>query len=193
MMRKKKENDKESNSKRKTSNQKSSKNQNSILKINEDKMNEFSKSAKDKKLKELTTEVNKNIEEIACLKKDMALKRINSRGFSEYISDTPSKISKIEDSNKSIEKEIQYIKSGKQEADYILSTCNLIGAYMELEDEERELMIQEHDNIEQNLYEINQKKNDITDEYMRIIDPNYVSFRKSGSRRRDIYCEICNR
>ena len=194
-MRKKKEHDKDSNpnSKHKSSQHKSTKNQNSILKLHDDKMNEFNIISKQKHLKELNSSLQKNLQDIDFLKKDFALKRVNKKGLSDLESDTPSKISRLEVDNKTISKEIEYIQSGSKETDYILNTCNLINDYVLLEDRERDLMMKEYDNgIEQELYDLNQKKNDIIDEYMKVIDPNYTSFRKMACNRKDIYCENCD-
>lgn len=192
-MRRKKEHDKDSNPKRKSSKQKSTKNQNSILKLHEEKMSGFNIVSIDKYVKELNSLLQKNVEDIDLLKKDFALKRINRKGISDLESDTLFKISRLEDANKTISEDIQYIQSGRKETDYILNTCNLINDYVLLEDRERDLMMKEYDNsIEQELYDLNQKKNDIIDEYMKVIDPNYTSFRKMGCNRKDIYCEVCD-
>lgn len=191
-MRKKKEHDKEPNPKRKSSQNKPTKNQNSILKIHDDKMIEFSKASREKQIKELNNSLNKNIEDINILRKDYALKRVSRKGLFDLESNIPSKISLLEDANKTIYKELEYIQSGRKESDYILKTCYLINDYILLEDRERDLMIKEDDNIEEELYEINHKKNDIIDEYMRIIDPNYISFRNRSCNKKDIYCELCD-
>jgi hypothetical protein len=191
-MRRKKEYDKENNSKRKTSHQKSSKTQNSILKIHDEKMNEFTKSSKDKKIKELNMLITKNLEEIDILNKEVALKRVNHKGYADLNSDIPLKITRLEEHNKNLRKEIDYIQSGKMETEYILSTCNLINDYISLDEQEKDLMVKEDENIERELYELNQKKNDIIDDYMKIVDPNYTSFRKSACKRSDIYCENCD-
>jgi hypothetical protein len=191
-MRKKKEHDKENNTKRKAFHNKSGKIQNSILKIHEEKMSELSKVYKEKRLKELTSLVNKNLEDIDTLKKEVALKRVGRHGLYDLDSSYINKISRLENSNNDMNKEINYIKSGQKEADYILRTCNLISEYILLEDRERDLMIKEDENVEHELYEINQKKSDITDDYMKIIDPNYISFRRITCNRSDIYCENCD-
>lgn len=191
-MRKKKEHDKENNSKRKTSQNKFSKIQNSILKIHDEKMNEFTQSFKDKKLKELNSTLQKNQEDIEAYKKEIALKSVNSQGFFDLNSEAPYKIHKLEEENKVLRNEIDLIVSGKQEIDYVLQTCHLINEYVSLEDRERDLMIQEDENVEQELYELNQKKNDIIDDYMKIVDPNYTSFRKIACKRSDVFCENCD-
>lgn len=190
-MRRKKDHDKESNSKRKTFN-KSSKNQNSILKIHDEKMSEFTKVSKDKKLKELNSLINKNLEEIDVMNKEIALKRVTNKGHGDLNSLTPLKITKLEEENIKLRKEIDYIQSGRLETDYILSTCNLISDYISLDELEKDLMIKEDENVEQELYELNRKKNNIIDDYMKIVDHNYVSFRNSSCNRADIYCENCN-
>lgn len=173
-MRRKKEYDKESNSNRKTSQNKSGRVQNSILKIHDEKMSELTKNSKEKRIKELTASINKNNEEMDVLKKEMALKRVNKRGICELDSSYLCKISRLEESIKEMNKEMNYIKSGQKETDYILRTCNLINNYIILEERERELMMREDDNVEQELYELNRQKKDIIDDYMKIVDPNYT-------------------
>jgi hypothetical protein len=191
-MRKKTENNNECNPKRKSFQHKSTKNQNSILKINDDKMIEFNIVSKEKRIKELNNSLHKNLEDIDLLKKDYALKRVNRKGLYDLESNTPRKILLLEDINKTISKEIQYIQSGRKETDYILKTCHLISEYILLEDQEVDLMMKEDDNIEQELYEINHKKNDIIDDYMIVIDPNYTSFRRMTCSKKEIYCEVCD-
>ena len=102
------------------------------------------------------------------------------------------KIARLEELNKVMRDEIDDIKSSKKEMEYMLLTCNIINSYIELEDKEKELIMRDDGNIEYELYEINQKKNNIIDDYMRIVDPNYTSFRQSECERKDIFCEICN-
>jgi hypothetical protein len=161
----------------------------SILKIHEEKMFEFSETFKNKKIKELNNSINKNIENINLLNKDIALFIANNQRWSnEYITLT-NKINNLENCNIQIRKEIEDINSGKNEEYYIINTCNLINEYMLLEDKEREVMVKE--NVEQELYEINQRKNDITDDYMKIISPKYMSLRKLKSNIDDI-CVNCN-
>lgn len=191
-MRRKKEYDKESNSNRKTSQNKSGRVQNSILKIHDEKMSELTKNSKEKRIKELTASINKNNEEMDVLKKEMALKRVNKRGICELDSSYLCKISRLEESIKEMNKEMNYIKSGQKETDYILRTCNLINNYIILEERERELMMREDDNVEQELYELNRQKKDIIDDYMKIVDPNYTSFRKIICNNSDIVCDNCD-
>jgi hypothetical protein len=186
IMRKKREDEKD-NTKGKN---KSFKIKNCILKIHEDKMSEFSKVAKEKRIKELTINRNKNIEEIENLNKEIALKQINNKGMVD--SNILLKIARLEELNKVMRDEIDDIKSSKKEMEYMLLTCNIINSYIELEDKEKELIMRDDGNIEYELYEINQKKNNIIDDYMRIVDPNYTSFRQSECERKDIFCEICN-
>jgi hypothetical protein len=168
------------------------KNTNSILKIHEEKMSEFSKTNQEKAVKELNHSISKKLQEIESLKKDIALKSINNPYFSNGTSDMQSKTTRLREEIESLKKDLNYITSGRKESDYILSTCYLINDYVLLEENERDLMIQEDKDVEQELYQINQKKNDIIDEYMKIIDPNYTSFRHSQCNIKDIYCVDCN-
>jgi hypothetical protein len=162
----------------------------SILKIHEEKMFEFSETFKNKKIKDLNNSITKNIENINLLNKDIALFIANNQRWSnEYIALT-NKVNHLENCNIQMRQEIKDIKSNKNEQYYIINTCNLINEFMLLEDKERELMVKE--NVEQELYEINQRKNDITDDYMKIISPEYMSFRKLKSNNSDDICTNCN-
>lgn len=162
----------------------------SILKIHEEKMFEFSETFKNKKIKDLNNSITKNIENINSLNKDIALFIANNQRWSnEYIALT-NKVNHLENCNIQMRQEIKDIKSNKNEQYYIINTCNLINEFMLLEDKERELMVKE--NVEQELYEINQRKNDITDDYMKIISPEYMSFRKLKSNNSDDICTNCN-
>ena len=186
-MRKKKESDLHS-----TEN-KTNKNYNSIMKIHEDKMNEFSKAFTTKKLKELNTQINKNLHAIEATNKELALNRINNRYFSNNSSDMKLKISKLELEITKIKTEIEYIQSGKKESDYILGTCTLIQAFLELEDKEKELIMKSDEiNIEQELFNLNYKKNNIIDDYMKFTNINYTSNRNVNCNTDDIFCKNCN-
>lgn len=191
-MRRKKEHDKEN--KRKNIFQKTNKhkNTNCILKIHEEKMSEFKKSNQDKMVKELNHSISKKLQEIESLNKDMAIKRINNSYMTDDISNIQSKIIHLQEDIINIRVQLNDITSGRLESDYILKTCYLINDYINIEDEERKLMMQEEQNVEQELYQLNQKKNDIIDAYMKIIDPNYTSFRHIKCKIQDIYCTDCN-
>lgn len=164
----------------------------SILKIHEDKMKEFSETFKNKKIKELNNSITKNVESIELLNKDIALVIANNQKWSNDFVNLTSKVNNLEIRNVQMIQEINDIKSGKNEEYYIINTCNLINEYISLEDKERELMGRENENIEQELYEINQKKNDITDDYMKIICSKYISFRRLKNSKNDDVCDICN-
>jgi hypothetical protein len=169
------------------------KNQNNILKINEERMTEFSKESTNKKLKELNVILHKNLQEIDNCNRDIALKRINATNHYSYkLIDYYNNISKLEEANKTILKEIKLISSGEKETEYILNTFDLINEYMQIEEKEKELMMAENKDIEQDLYDLNLRKNVIIDDYMRIIDPNYASIRNIDCTITDIYCEECN-
>ena len=190
-MKKKKEYDKEVNKKKGSSY--TSKNQNNILKIHEERMNEFSIESINKKLKELNSSLNKNLQEIDKCNKEIALKRINiTNQYSHKLIDDYNKIMKLEDANRKIREEIKFISSGEKETQYILNTFDLINEYMQIEEKEKELMMAENKDIEQDLYDLNLRKNVIIDDYMRAVDPNYVYIRNIDCKLTDIYCEDCN-
>lgn len=170
-----------------------SKNYNSIMKIHDDKMDELSKENLNKIIKGYEDEIKKNLELIETINREVAIKKINNSRY--YDSESGIKIRKLLDRNSFIEKEIKYISSGDIMTDYILQTCHLINNYMELEETEKNLInkneIDEIDDIEEKLNEINYMKNNITDEYMKIVDPSYVS-RRNLNNTKDSLCDNCN-
>jgi hypothetical protein len=170
-----------------------SKNYNSIMKIHDDKMDELSKENLNKIIKGYEDEIKKNLELIETINREVAIKKINNTRY--YDSESGIKIRKLLDRNSFIEKEIKYISSGDIMTDYILQTCHLINNYMELEETEKNLInkneIDEIDDIEAKLNEINYTKNNITDEYMKIVDPSYVS-RRNLNNTKDSLCDNCN-
>jgi len=170
-----------------------SKNYNSIMKIHDDKMDELSKENLNKIINGHEEEIKKNVELIEAINREIAIKKINNTRY--YCSESGIKIRKLLDRNRFLQKEIKYISSGDIMTDYILQTCNLINKYMELEESEKELInmneIDEIDDIEEKLNEINYLKNNIIDEYMKIVDPSYLSRRNLYSSK-DSLCDNCN-
>jgi len=168
-----------------------SKNYNCIIKIHDDKMDEYSKENLNKITKVHEDEMKKNLEYIEVIKREEAIKRINNTRY--YNSESGIKIRKLLDRNVFLQKEIKYISSGDIMTDYILQTCNLINEYLNLEESEKDLInrneIEQIDGIEGKLNEINYLKNNITDDYMKILDPSYVSRRNLNSE--DSLCDDC--
>lgn len=168
-----------------------SKNYNSIMKIHEEKSTEFSKENINKNVKGFDETIKKNLETIETIKKELAIKKINNIRY--YSTADDQLISKLLDKNKEIEIEKKYLESGEAAIQYTLNTCNLLNSYLELEEKEKYILNneKEQEDIEQQLYEINHLKNNITDEYMKMVDPNYVS-RRNLYNIQDSLCDNCN-
>lgn len=164
-----------------------SKMQHSILQIHNEKMMNYSDINKNKTLNNLKIEINKNNNEIEMLNKETAMKRVNNNNFK---SENMLKIDKLKDKNIKLKKEHDYLESGESEKDYILNTYQYLDKYMILDDIERELM-SSTDNIEDKLYDIKHKKNDIIDEYMKVIDPAYFTVRNLQVEVKAIFCQDC--
>lgn len=162
----------------------------SIIKIHEDKMASFSDANKKKMLSEINSTINKNLKEIDLLNKQIAVKKINN--VFNIHDPAPTLIFKLIDKNKELKKEYEYIKSDNKQMEYIMNTCKYIEEYIILEDREKELMTNDQDNIEKELYDINYKKNNIIDEYMKIVDPYYSTNRNRNIDMLQIYCDYCN-
>jgi hypothetical protein len=169
-----------------------SKNYNSIMKIHDDKMDELSKENLNKIIKGHEDEIKKNLELIETINREVAIKKINNTRYHD--TDSNIKIRKLLDRNIFLEKEIKYNGSGDIMTDYILQTCNLINEYINLEEAEKDLInkneIEQIDDIEVKLNEINYLKNNITDDYMKIVDPTYVQRRNLNTK--DSLCDNCN-
>lgn len=159
----------------------------SILKLHEDKLNELENT--EKLIKDINIKINKHTEEINLLKKQNALNTINSKLNNN--TNNNINISHLNDKILILKKEKQYISTNMY-TDYILNTCQLIQKFIELEDREKELMTfgEEKDNMEQIMFEINYEKNNIIDEYKKIVDPNYSSFR-NRSCKENSFCDYC--
>lgn len=194
-MRKKKEKqvveqcDKESKYlKNKYKNLSKNKTHNSILKLHENKLKELHN--KDELLKKINLEIKNNNIMIYNYKKDIALSEINNN----FNNDIQIKISKLTNENEIKNKEIEYITSNNKLTDYLLNTCNLIQKYIELEEVEKNMVkmseISKDECLEQDLYDINNKKKDIVDEYMIIYDPEYRSSRYNMNN--EDLCHKCN-
>lgn len=130
------------------------------------------------------------MKEIETLNKGEALKLINNNNIKEDYN-ISVKISKLVQENKELQKEYDYIESDNKQTDYILSTCYHINEFLKLEEREKELMLNESDDVEKELYEINCKKNNVIDEYMKVVDPTYSSHRNLRSNIKDMQCEQC--
>lgn len=149
----------------------------SILKIHEEKIKEF--QTKDAQLKEINIKINKINQQINNLNKEYAINNINNDSFKcgeikQKIFDLNKDIQKLEDDK-------IYISSGQKECDYILSTCNIINDYIDCENLENEILNNTQDlnddEINMKLHDLNIKKNNVIENYMRIVDPNYVTYR----------------
>ena len=163
---------------------------NSVMKIHDEKMDKLSKENLKKVSKGYDDEIKKNIKSIEIINREILIKKINNTRY--YDSESGIKIRKLLDRNIFLEGEIKYISSGDIMTDYILQTCHLINKYIQLEDEEKELItIGNDDDLGEKLYQINYLKNNITDDYMKIVDPSYVS-RRNLANIKDSMCDYCD-
>lgn len=160
-----------------------------ILKIHQDKSDEFKK--KNKMIKNYQDNIKKNLDMISYYQ-DNIKKSVDVNKSTDY----KLKIYHLLESNKDIEKEKQYLESGQKELDYILNTCDLIRKYIELEDLEKEILSkveeeQEDQEFNDKIYDINNAKNIIIDEYMTIIDKNYSNAKYTFDTD-ELICNTCN-
>jgi len=90
------------------------------------------------------------------------------------------KLQKINDDIKKIESD---------EVEYLLSTSLIINKYLELDE------LNNNSTNDKEIYDIYTQKNQLCDEYMKIIDPNYVNSNKSDENfvsKDEIICNKCN-
>jgi hypothetical protein len=167
----------------------------SILQKHEDKMLEF--SDKNIKIKEINNTINKYNKEMEEFKKKAGLDYINC-DMLNYL-ETNNKIKAIEIKIANLEKEKDNVISGKNENDYILSTFDIINEYIKLEEDEQELLKKTEINkgiedIEQSIYDLNIKKKDVVDQYLKIMDPSYITARQINNTfsKNNIFCKNCN-
>lgn len=84
-------------------------------------------------------------------------------------------------------------KLESEEMEYLLQSINIISSYMNLEEKEQETS--EGDDKDTILYEIYKQKNDLSNEYMKIIDPNFVEstkITKFEGVKHDLVCKYCD-
>lgn len=164
----------------------------SILKIHDDKMNEFNN--KNDTIKKININIKDNLNIIDKLNKEIAIKRVNDINciHSTFICDNNDKIIKYTKLNSGLVIKLDYLSSGREETDYILNSCNIIHEYMVLEENEKNMILNETKDIEQELYELNTKKTILIDQYMFLIDSSYVSSRSTFCIADELYCDNCN-
>lgn len=164
---------------------------NSIIKINDEKMCEFSKDNLNKMMKRFQDEIKINLESIEVINRQNAIKKVNNTRY--YDTESDVKINNLLERNIFLQKKIKYILSGDIVTDYILQTCKLINTYLQLEETEKDLInrneVNKIEEIEEKLHEINFLKNNITDEYMNIVDPNHLPRRNLNNK--DSMCDYC--
>lgn len=92
------------------------------------------------------------------------------------------------DKIKNIYNDLNKVESDEME--YLLQSMNIISKYIILEEKE-------HDNTDEDsvLYEIYKEKNDLSNEYMKLVDPDYDESNniiKYQGVKKDLICKYCN-
>lgn len=167
----------------------------SILKIHEDKMLSFSKNSKEKVIKELQNTLKKHNDEIELFKKEHAINNINNNRDKIDIINT--KVCKLNEDIINIEKKISLLKTNKEEMEYVINTCNILNNYIQLEEQENNLLEgidnenENEGNVNENLLnDISKQKQDLIDDYMKIVDSTYVTTRNMMDYKQS-YCKYC--
>lgn len=168
----------------------------SILKIHDDKLLSYSAASKEKEVNELKNVIKKKQEEIKSLKKDHAINNINNNRF--IIQEINDKVYNLNNKIKEIENKILLLKSNKEEMDYLSTTYNILYNYLIIEERENILLEVKNDKETQEIQEthineLNQlaiKKQDLIDDYMKIVDPNYITMRHIVDLKQS-FCKYC--
>jgi len=148
----------------KSGKKKHSKNHHSILSKHEKKLEEFKN--KNEKIKTLNTKIKHLTKELNTLNTANA-------------DDNYYKMDKIHLEINNLLKTKNEVESGLEETKYLLESSELIMKYMDLESKEEDLL-NKTNMSEENTKELNEiviQKNDMTDEYLKKFDNNYISFR----------------
>jgi hypothetical protein len=160
----------------------------SILQKHEEKMVYFNN--KSKVIKEYTQQINGYLKIIEDIQKQIAVHRVNNQ-MSKLMS-LESQILNANEKIRTLKQCSEDLQSGKTENEYILNVFPLINEYLELDNLENEILKnQNSDSLEQQLFEINFKKKNIADDYLKIVDPNFISYRNIMSKELTI-CKDCN-
>lgn len=144
---------------------------------------------------ETNVKVNVINKELENLNKSLALNNVNNNQIE--IKNIKYKINELNKKLKELSEKLDDINSDKSSNEYLLNTFMIINKYIELEEVENELLLNE-DNIDdprdipQLLYKVNIEKRYLTDEYYTILDPNYVSNANNRFGFDLIYCKNCN-
>lgn len=157
------------------------KSHNSIIKMHEEKIKVLRN--KEKMIKECNSKINEINGRINIIDRDNAVNMINNKN--KRVKDP----SFLKDEVKTILKKIDYINSGEMLTEYLLNTCFIIQKFIDLQEKETSLIKTHGTGIEETLFEINYQKNNLIDDYKKILDPDYVSTRNNICE--DSYCNYC--
>jgi hypothetical protein len=100
------------------------------------------------------------------------------------------KKSKDDDKIRKINDELKKVETNEME--YLLQSVNIIQNYMCLEEKEHQNI--DSDDKDAILYEIYKQKNDLSNEYMKLIDPNFnetIKITKFEGVKNDLVCKYC--
>lgn len=163
------------------------KHQYSIVIKHEQKLQEFKN--KDLRINKLKNNIDKLNKELNNLKKEKVYKELNN----ENLSDILVQISELTDKIREHNINLDLVKSGQDEIDYLLESSNIIMEYISLENLENDLLSLKNLSHEQSirLNDITNRKNELSDEYLIKFDKSYVS-KKCLYIQSNVICENCN-
>jgi hypothetical protein len=158
-----------------------------ILQKNDEMMKMFKN--KECRVNEINSEIGKIRKEIETSKKNNSLNNINNLLNSDVLLDNRRKFNMLEEKlKKCLEKKLD-IELNNDQTKYILDTFEILGKYLELDDEENKLL--SNDNNDKLLNKINIEKRLLEESYYILMDSDYVpnrNLRKINST----FCENCN-
>lgn len=148
----------------------------SILQKNDEKLEYFKN--KDKIIKQCQKQIDSIQKEIDNLNNEISINEANNNKIKNI--NIKYDIKNLNNKIKNIEKNISDTSTDKLLNDYIINTFMLVNEYYILE-EEQDLLNSSGAKIninfdkDQRMFEINKKKMEITDDYMKYIEPGYIS------------------
>lgn len=167
---------------------KSSNKYNSILHKHQQKMEEL--YDKNKRIAIIESNIKKLNTELEKTKKKRALCKLNNEVFEE--SDHNLLCRKIEQELIQLKKQKDIVNSDEEINEYILNSASILMRYTKLEDQERILLDKEELDDEETelLNNINIDKRELTDEYFKTFDKDYIP--QFTDTLQNIKCEKCN-
>lgn len=160
-----------------------------IIQKNDEMMEMFKN--KESRLNNINNEINKINKEIETLKKIDCLNNINHSLKSDILLKNKQRINVLDENLKELLQKKKDIELNNDINKYILDTFEILDKYIQLDDQENQLLSNDTVDADILLNKINTEKRVLEDSYYTSIDPNYkpnINLNKINC----VYCENCN-